>query len=361
MTEVEGITGMAKRIVFFSDGTAADRNDRTNVWRTYKAMLNQDEDQPVLYDPGVGTRWINLIRGRVFGVGLALNVRQGFKFISDHFEEGATIYLFGFSRGAYTVRSLASMISLCGLAPPGATWRQRWKFWKAYKKNRNLRVFPSMVKQLEDEHGATKAQVEAICVWDTVGSIGRQARTSDIRRKLWHRFHRMTVWEPIQRLYHAVSIDERRTQYFPHTLRDQGMSEDQLIEEVWFPGVHSDIGGGYKDDRSLADIALQWMLEKVKDELKLAPDLFADLSPDPLGPMHNTEGGIIFGLMRKRNRAVARASIIHAGVRTRIAGPLQRFHPHREPSGNYEPLALTLANFRSPPDFGLDVNYQILE
>jgi uncharacterized protein (DUF2235 family) len=348
-----------KNIIFCSDGTQNTPEDQTNVWRTYRHLKRMDT-QVVAYDVGVGSRFGNIIRGCIFGRGVSLNVREGFAFISKAYEAGDRIYLFGFSRGAYTVRSLASMISLCGLAPGNASNSVRTEFWKAYKKNRH-EEFPMMVNRLKSDFGARNADIQAVCVWDTVGAIGRQTRTRDIRKKMRHRYHRMSVFPQTKRLYHAVSLDERRTQYYPHLTSGQGVSEQSILEEVWFAGVHSDIGGAFSNERSLGDIALEWMLFKVKDELQLEDGFLDALHPDPLGELHNVEGGIIFKWFRKRNRPVARGSFLHRSILTRINGPLRRPHQHREPSGNYCPLSLVFADYSNPPEFGMNGNYQILD
>ena len=319
-------------------------------------MLMENHRQIKAYDRGVGTKVGNILRGCAFGVGLSLNIMDGFRFLSQNYQPGDRIYLFGFSRGAYTVRSLASMISLCGLAPAGAGRRETDMFWKAYRANRNPEEFR---KRLE-ACSPVNATVEAVCVWDTVGSIGRQTRTENVRKKLAHRYHRMTVYPNVKRIYHAVSIDERRTQFFPHLLYRQVEDANTLVEEVWFPGVHSDVGGCFRhEDSSLGDISLQWIISKVQNELEFDSDFLAGIRPNPLGRMHNREGGIIFSFFRKRNRPVRRGSVLHCSVPERIANPPGEYHQHREPSGNYCPLALTFCSYGNPPEFGIGMNYRV--
>jgi len=348
-----------KNIIFCSDGTRNTPKDRTNVFRVFR-MLETSDTQVKAYDKGVGTKFGNVIRGSAFGAGLFNNVLDGFRFLSDNYVEGDRIYLFGFSRGAYTVRSLASMVSLCGLAPAGSSRRVVSRFWRVYRMNRKPVRFRKTVDKLTQNYSSRKAMIEAVCVWDTVGSIGRQTRTRDIRKKLSHRYHRMTVYPEVKRIYHAVSIDERRTQFYPHLLIDQAKSAETTVEEVWFPGVHSDIGGAYTDDdSSLGDITLKWMLSRVEGELELDSELVSRLKPDPLGKMHNVEGGIIFSFFRKKNRAVRRGSVLHHSVRSRIAEPPHQYQQHREPTGNYLPLALVFASYSDPPEFALEKNYRV--
>ncbi len=349
---------MNKAIVFCSDGTGRSPRHESNVSLVHE-HLSENSHQMKCYDAGVGSRWGELL-GLAIGRGLSANIRDGYRFVCRHYEADDRIYLFGFSRGAYTVRSLASLIALCGVVKTNDHELNSAvkKVFRAYKKNRNELTFWSQVDRLRKQYSFLEGRIEAICVWDTVGSVGRQTRTRDVRKKLWHRFHRMTIYPNVKRYYHAVSLDERRTQYFPHLSFGQATPSTH-VEEVWFPGVHSDVGGGCYKERELADVTFKWMLSKVTAELDLAEDLVEKTAYRPCGPMHNVEGGLIFSFFQKRTRPVRRDSVLHRSVVDRINGPLDRFHPHREPSGNYEPLALSLANYSSPPTFGIKDNYQV--
>ena len=364
-----------KNIIFLADGTRNNHKDKTNIWITSE-NLKQNAQQIKLYDQGVGTKLGNTVRGVIWGRGINKNIMDGFKFISDNYEAGDRIYLFGFSRGAYTVRSLASMISLCGLAPKNANPYSHEAFFDVYKQNRKP-DFKQRAESLASIYDGRKATIEALCVWDTVGSVGRQTRTTDIRKKLSHPYHRMTIYPAIKRVYHAVSLDERRTQYWPHLMIGQVKDTSQSsMEEVWFAGVHADIGGGY-DDRKLRDIpsdrggydnnklsniSLHWMLSKVsgKNDLDIKAGFLDSLILEPCCKMHNSEKGPIFSFFQKRSRAIARGSKLHRSILLRIAGPLQYAHQHREPSGNYTPLALNFANYAMPPTFRLE-NYTIVD
>lgn len=348
-----------KNIIFCSDGTKCTSKDKSNVFVTYDILKNIENKQVRKYDEGVGNIFGRLLRGVLFGSGVDANIKDGFKFISDEYENGDSIYLFGFSRGAYTVRSLASMISLCRLAPKKSEKNVIDEFFDVYKKNRDEKNFSNLVNSLEAKYNSRKANIEAICVWDTVGAIGRQTRTKDIRKKMRHRYHRMSIYPEVKRFYHAVSLDERRTQYWPHLTIGQLKSEKTKLEEVWFPGVHSDIGNAY-EEKILGDITLYWMLSRVS-ELSIKENFLELLEPlDICGKMNNSEGGIAFSMLQKRDRAVARGSNLHKSVVLRIAGPLKKAHQHREPSGDYMPNALVFANYAATPDFGLKNNYKLV-
>jgi len=347
-----------KNIIFLADGARNNHKDKTNVWITSE-NLNENVSQVKLYDQGVGTELGNIVRGMMWGRGIKKNIMDGFKFISDNYEAGDRIYLFGFSRGAYTVRSLASMISLCGLAAKNANKNSHEAFFDVYKQNRKT-DFKQRAESLASIYNGRKATIEALCVWDTVGSVGWQTRTTDIRKKLSHPYHRMSIYPEIKNVYHAVSLDERRTQYWPHLMIGQAEdAPDSTVEEVWFAGVHSDIGGGY-DDKMLSHIPLHWMLSKVSNKLDIKTGFLDSLKLEPCSKMHNSEKGPVFTFFQKRSRAVARGSKLHRSIVTRIAGPLKHPHQHREPTGNYTPLALNFANYSISPNFRLE-NYTVVD
>ena len=350
-----------KNIIFLADGTRNNQKDQTSVWISSE---NLEDDKPTeqvkCYDQGVGTKMGNIVRGMMWGRGINTNIIEGFKFISDNYDAGDRIYLFGFSRGAYTVRSLASMISLCGLARKNANENTHKVFFELYKKNRKD-DFKQRVESLISIYEGRAASIEALCVWDTVGSVGWQTRTTDIRKKMRHKYHRMTIYPQIKRVYHAVSLDERRTQYWPHLMIGQAKNAPHTqVEEVWFAGVHSDIGGGYSDDKSLSHIPLHWMLSKVSTELEFKTGFLDSLELEPCSKMHNSEKGPVFRFFHKKSRAVARGSYLHRSILTRIAGPLLDPHQHREPTGNYTPIALNFANYAIPPTFRLE-NYTLVD
>ena len=348
-----------KNIIFLSDGTGKKGKDRTNIRLTYENLLKDDaSEQVVKYDQGVGTQIGNIVRGTMWGNDINSNIIDGFEFISKHYEVGDRIYLFGFSRGAYTVRSLASMISLCGLAPKDATRNSCEAFFDIYKQN-DKNDFKQRVDSLSSIYNSRPTMIEAVCVWDTVGAIGKQTRTTDMRKKMRHKYHRMGIYPQIKRIYHAVSLDERRTQYLPHLMIGQAdKAPDTQVKEVWFAGVHSDIGGGYAE-KELSYISLDWMLSNV-NELRFETNFIDSLPLDPCSKMHNSEKGLMFQFFQKRNRPVARGTHLHRSVVARIMGPLKEPHQHREPSGNYTPLSLNFANYAMPPNFRLE-NYTIVD
>jgi uncharacterized protein (DUF2235 family) len=281
---------MPKNIVVCCDGTGNQYGDHnTNVVNIFSA-LQRDPNQVIFYDPGVGTFSVHpaltaiarkFLRtlGLAFGLGITENILDAYHFIMQTYKDGDKIFIFGFSRGAYTARAVAAMLHKCGLL---------------YPKNENLlpyamQIFKRELRQeIIDGFKATfcrPCKVHFLGLWDTVSSVG------------W-------VWDPVTLPYtahnpsvgiirHAVSIDERRAffrQNLWHPTKDK-----QDFKEVWFSGVHSDVGGYYcKSQSGLSKIALEWMtVEAMKSELRVNTNkvkeyLSSQGTPDPLGIIHKS-------------------------------------------------------------------------
>jgi uncharacterized protein (DUF2235 family) len=284
---------MPRNLVICCDGTNNQFGpENTNVVRLVQVLDRDPLEQRLYYDPGVGTlpepgamtrimKRLSELYGLAFGAGLTLKVQEAYAYLMDFWEPGDRVYLFGFSRGAYTVRVLAGLLHTLGLLPRG---------------NRNLvpyamRLFSAV---RNDGVGASDAQAEywKLCdgfrwafarpvfdgdddrrfpvhflgVWDTVSSVG------------W-------VWEPakfpftaqnpsIDVIRHAVSVDERR-RFFRQNLMQKAKNRregepEQDLKELWFAGVHSDVGGGYPEqDGGLWRVAFEWMLGEA-----LPPDAY---------------------------------------------------------------------------------------
>jgi uncharacterized protein (DUF2235 family) len=287
---------MPKNIVICCDGTGEEFGDRnSNVIKLY-GTLPQDQSQIAYYHPGLGTmgaptalsklaQWWTKMKGLAFGYGLASNIGDAYAYLMETYEEGDRVYLFGFSRGAYTVRALAAMLHMYGLLRPGNEGLVRYI----------ARMFRSQSPQtfaLAAKFIATfsrPCQVHFLGVWDTVSSVG------------W-------IYDPVKLPYttmnpavgvvrHAVSIDERRA-YFRQNLWSNSIA-GQDVQQVWFAGSHCDVGGGYKEPQSgLSKIALEWMLQEAaaaglrvnaeKKDHVLGADNSRYASPDPTARLHNS-------------------------------------------------------------------------
>lgn len=251
---------MAKRIIFCADGTWDAPGSATNVYKIFKA-LSTTAQQVAYYDDGVGSDGTLLQRlgGGALGEGLFQKVRDGYEKIAHVYEERDQIFIFGFSRGAYTARSLAGMIAVCGLPTENFTDDVITTAFSAYR-NKDQRDV--LLGQINNVCRLFDAKITMVGVWDTVGALGIPAAFGGID-EVRYGFLDVTLHPDVQNAYHALAIDERRAE-FPATLW-QSPSFSQTLEQVWFTGVHCDVGGSYPPDSngsSLSDLTLAWMMSK---------------------------------------------------------------------------------------------------
>lgn len=270
---------MAKNIVICCDGTwnepesiEGKRGQSTNVLKTVRAVLPQAvgadgvvREQIVYYDRGVGTaNWWDRFVGGTFGVGLSDNVIEAYNFLANNYAGPEDrIYLFGFSRGAFTVRSLAGFVGLVGLINK-IDLGQLPRAFKYYRTPPAIR--PQRPELLEGIGRRHPIDLHFLGVWDTVGALGIPTQFLGLNR-LWHKsyeFHDVTLSARVRNAYQALAIDERRRPFAPCLWDNKTPAEGQTIEQVWFPGVHSNVGGGYPD-AGIANEALHWMLGKACD------------------------------------------------------------------------------------------------
>lgn len=278
---------MAKNIVICCDGTGNEINDHhSNVLKLYR-VLKRSSDQIVYYDPGLGTMgarndWGRLkqrteeFSGLALGVGLDRNVLDAYRFLISHFKDGDQISMFGFSRGAYTVRVLAGFINTVGLLHAQQAHLCGHAF-VAYKQISEDEGF-SGVRLFEQALRPLRPPIRFLGLWDSVSSIivPRKDRLyAPSLRQLAY-----TARNPsVEIVRHALAIDERRRMFRPYLWKE---SEEywagpfrpndpvpQDVKQVWFPGVHSDVGGGYAEvDSGLSKKALEWMIDEAPTELK---------------------------------------------------------------------------------------------
>ena len=267
-----------KRIITCSDGTWNVPGDtfegkvvRTNVQKIFEAICNEDANginQIKYYDEGIGVEGSRLRRmfDGATGGGLDENILDAYKFICWNYAQGDEIYLFGFSRGAYTARSLAGLIRTAGLVKNNDLLLIN-KAYEIYRDRSNPAKHPrgDIAKEFREKHSQPEFRLKFIGVWDTVGSLG--VPVPWLVNKSKYEFHDTTLSSYVDYAYQALAVDEKRKSFQPAIWQQ---SEDviknninQVLEQVWFPGVHASIGGGYPDE-GLSDISLQWMTEKAK-------------------------------------------------------------------------------------------------
>ena len=287
-----------KRLVLCCDGTWNKPDEEqdgrpvpTNVVRLAYRVAKSAGAVPQItyYDMGVGTgNFMDRIAGGVLGEGLEDNIYDAYRFLVGNYELGDEIFLFGFSRGAFTARSIGGMIRKCGILRRGAVNRYKQAkelYHSAVHPDDALAVAFRKANSLSPDE---QIKIKFIGVWDTVGSLGIPKK-GGVAREL--QFHDTELSGTVENAYHALAIDEHREPFLP-TLWSYKPKASQKIEQVWFCGAHSDVGGGYPEDDA-SRLALKWMLDKAQgagleldgEALKTFP-----LSPSPQGKLHNSKG-----------------------------------------------------------------------
>ena len=266
--ESEGI--MARNLVICCDGTwnTPSQTHRgvlapTNVVRIYNAIV-EDENQLKYYHPGVGTdgNLISKYLGGSTGTGLSRNIMSAYQWLCSNYNAGDNIFLFGFSRGAYTVRSLAGMIGYCGLLhdeePDTTSWdRIKRLFEKGYRAKVESRPQWDVLGWTFHDN---QIPIHFVGVWDTVGALGIPddlGLLNLVDNPNDHNFHDCSLSLGVRHARHAVAMDEIRKSFQPTLWSNAATHPD--AQERWFPGVHSDVGGGYHE-AGLANGALRWMI-----------------------------------------------------------------------------------------------------
>jgi hypothetical protein len=207
--------------------------------------------------------------GGACGLGIERNIVDCYRFVVDNYQEDDELYFFGFSRGAYTVRSLAGLIRNCGIIDPQKAHGQLdQRIAEAYGlyRSRSPDAAPVANRAVDFrfEYSHPDCKIRCIGVWDTVGALGIPVGALGQLSAYFHQFHDVTLSTWVERALHAVAVDERRRQFVP-TLWEQQLGareRGQILEQVWFTGVHADVGGGYAE-RGLADLTLLWMVNRV--------------------------------------------------------------------------------------------------
>ncbi len=269
---------MPRKLIVCADGTwnTADETDHgtpcpTNVRKIATALLPADRagtPQVVHYHAGVGTNFGQQLTGGAFGAGLFENVRECYRFLIQNYEPGDRLHFFGFSRGAYTVRSLTGLIRCCGILRRGHEGQEDAAVAHYRSYDEDTAPDSPRMRAFRKEHAHHDEQeIEVIGVWDTVGAMGIPGL--DGRFRLMHgldwQFHDVKLSSYVKNAFHALAIHEHRKEFVPALWEqtESGAAKGQCLEQMWFTGSHSDVGGGYAE-AGLSDVALMWMIEKVK-------------------------------------------------------------------------------------------------
>ncbi len=228
----------------------------------------------VFYERGVGTGgFLDNLRGGGFGAGLARNIRRAYKFLSRHYSSGDQVFIFGFSRGAFTARSLTGYIGAAGLLKSHCcTTSLESKAWYYYRVSPNDRVSSVWDELRPNTHDPPGARIECLGVFDTVGALGVPVHYLWRENRDLFEFHDVEISSVVNRNLQALAVDEHRESFRPSIWRTPKFKDIlSKTEQVWFPGSHSDVGGGYIDESTRAvkhpyaldDISLDWMLHRL--------------------------------------------------------------------------------------------------
>ncbi|WP_413693508.1 DUF2235 domain-containing protein [Psychromonas sp. KJ10-2] len=287
---------MKKRIVICADGTwNHPENDLkkdfpTNILklaRAIKPFSSDQSPQQVFYDWGIGSYYDNTIGGAT-GRGLHKNIMDNYRYIIQNYSDGDELFLFGFSRGAYTIRCLCGLINNCGILKRDNAKLVQHAF-NHYKKSGEAYT-PSGKESIKfrNDYCHQSREVKFVGVWDTVGAMGIPLTFLGLFNDK-DEFYDNKIGSNVLIARHALAIDEHRCDFIP-TIWSAGDNMD--IKQVWFAGAHSDIGGSYPPDKSgtiLSDNALSWMLEEVTTAgLDVETHLQESIKESTLATMHNS-------------------------------------------------------------------------
>jgi uncharacterized protein (DUF2235 family) len=336
---------MGKNIVILSDGTGQEggkKKDRnSNVYRLFNMLEDRTDKQIVFYDPGLGTGF-RKVTGNVGGMGISHNIKEAYAFLVEHFQADDEIYLIGFSRGAATMRSLSSLIHYFGILP-----RSRPELinqaYKIYKK-RSEEPLKKRADAFVERHHTMWTGIKFLGCYDTVAALGlpwaRASAVLDRFAPFQHQFHDLKLSESVETAVQALAIDDERKTFHP-VLWDPECRDDQSVHQVWFTGMHTDVGGGYPE-HGLSDIALVWLTNQaVSRGIRIYPHHNVAITEDATDLMHDSRGTRMKKLFRRKERSwdTTRSDkpIVHESVkkRARAGSTLPRNDP-------YEPWILEL-------------------
>jgi len=327
---------MSKKIVLFSDGTgnSSAKAQKTNVWRLFQALDQATIDQIAKYDDGVGTssnKYLAAIGG-AFGFGLKRNVLDLYRFVCRNWQQGDEIFGFGFSRGAFTIRVLVGLIAKEGLITYrseaelarnaaaayrdyrsksfrsrspiviGMRWLRDGLIW-VRDRITGHRTYKQIAEQTREAHRA-EIPIRFLGLWDTVEAYGMPV--AELKRGidlvLWPMLFGDLILSPrVQRACHALSLDDQRTTFHPLVWDEVAEAEMVAkqkvaagrITQVWFAGVHSNVGGGYPEDQ-VSLVALEWMTnEAIANGLALEKNAIAQVSgtKSPYARLYDSRAG----------------------------------------------------------------------
>ena len=379
-----------KKLVIFCDGTwnwpdqktVDGRPCPTNVLKLFEATMPYDQGgnpQIVHYVEGVGTRWGERLRGGGFGYGISDNIKNAYCFIVSNYAPGDEIFLFGFSRGAFTVRSIAGMIRNVGILKRDKRHLANEAFQRYVNRSKKWHPDSEFSINFRKENTHQKETIRFLGVWDTVGALGAPfgAVLGWIVGKLFNsRFHDVKLSSIIESAYHALSIDERRWPFRPtlwklnakHLQKNaQNVANGRLpaYEEKWFPGVHSNVGGGYPNI-GLSDCALEWMVDRAQNHgLNVNINLISNpkYQPDARGQIENSQKfyyRLLTALFVKLPGLISNKLLYPKDIRCHV-GHIQLNGDYVRPIGNLGNIKSAVSQYPSVIGYQGDISQRTIE
>lgn len=282
-----------KSLVICADGTwnrpekDLKKDVATNVLRLARAVAPATSAQQVFYDWGVGSYYDQTIGGAT-GRGLHKNILDDYRYLVQNYNPGDRIYLFGFSRGAYTVRSLCGLINNCGILRRDQAHRIEEAFRRYKSSSRDWHPEGKKSVEFRAQYSHPSRTIDFVGVWDTVGAMGIPISFLGLFDDK-DEFYDTKLGRNVAVARHAMAIDEHRRDFEP-TIWQERPGLD--IKQVWFAGAHSDIGGNYQRDRDgglISDAALEWMLDEAAQHgLSIEPHVRDSLCYHAGSSIHNS-------------------------------------------------------------------------
>ena len=255
----------AQTHVVILDGTLSSLREgcETNAGLLYKLLQESGANRSVYYEPGIQWNGWRTTRSVLTGLGINRMIRRAYGALASRYRPGDRIFLFGYSRGAYAVRSLAGVIDRVGLLrPEAATPRHLRDIYRHYQ----MAPDSESAQAFARAHCYDSTEIEMVGVWDTVKALGIRAPIIWRFSEPAHAFHSHALGNSIRHGFHALALDETRNAYAPVLWRCRS-DFPGVIEQVWFRGAHGDIGGQLsrlESARGLSNIPLVWMLERAE-------------------------------------------------------------------------------------------------
>jgi uncharacterized protein (DUF2235 family) len=319
------VRGVVDHVIIL-DGTLSsmEPGHEGNAGRIFQLLreMGPKANRRLYYEPGM--QWEGWLRGVALleGRGIAPQIQRAYGWLASGYREGDRIFLFGYSRGAYAVRSLAGVIDRVGLVRRDcATERMITLAWRHYERAPDSPASQAFARV----HCHLEAPIEMVGVWDTVKALGLRLPFFWMLAPDRHAFHNHHLGASIRHGYHALALDETRLAFAP-VLWDCPPGWEGNVEQVWFRGAHGDIGGqtgGFEPARPLANIPLVWMLERAEALNLMLPDNWRARFPcDVAAPMVGTfrSWGKAFLLRRSRVVGRDRSERLHATAIPTAAG-----------------------------------------